>query len=106
VPGAAGLGLLVAIGIELAHVILVEFTRSGNSRHTLQLSRRCAPKLQRAPFQAGTDLSAIADMTGFASLSAFSRWFHGRFGVSPTTWRIDEQGGNRSALSNPLGKSL
>jgi AraC-like DNA-binding protein len=33
-------------------------------------------------------LGSIADMTGFASLSAFSRWFHGRFGVSPTTWRM------------------
>ena len=25
-------------------------------------------------------LGSIADMTGFASLSAFSRWFHGRYG--------------------------
>jgi AraC-like DNA-binding protein len=32
-------------------------------------------------------LLSIADTTGFGSLSAFSRWFHGRFGVSPTTWR-------------------
>ena len=32
-------------------------------------------------------LGSIADMLGFASLSAFSRWFHGRFGVSPSIWR-------------------
>ena len=47
-------------------------------------------------------LGSIADMTGFASLSAFSRWFHGRFGVSPTSWRMDSlgQGAKRPALSN------
>jgi len=39
-------------------------------------------------------LGSIADMAGFASLSAFSRWFHGRFGVSPTAWRM------HSALSS------
>ncbi len=33
-------------------------------------------------------LGSVADMTGFASLSTFSRWFHSRFGVSPTTWRV------------------
>ena len=29
-------------------------------------------------------LGSIADMLGFSSLSVFSRWFHGRFGISPT----------------------
>ncbi len=32
-------------------------------------------------------LAALADMLGFSSLSAFSRWFHTRFGASPTAWR-------------------
>lgn len=32
-------------------------------------------------------LSVLADMLGFSSLSAFSRWFHTRFGASPTVWR-------------------
>jgi AraC-like DNA-binding protein len=32
-------------------------------------------------------LGSIADMPGFSSLSVFSRWFHGRFGISPTAWR-------------------
>jgi AraC-like DNA-binding protein len=59
-----------------------------------EIATRTLPSPQRS-------LGSIADMTGFASLSAFSRWFHGRFGVSPTTWRLDEQGGNRSTLSNP-----
>jgi AraC-like DNA-binding protein len=32
-------------------------------------------------------LSVLADMLGFSSLSAFSRWFQTRFGASPTAWR-------------------
>ncbi len=32
-------------------------------------------------------LGSVADMLGFGSLSAFSRWFHGRFGTSASTWR-------------------
>jgi AraC-like DNA-binding protein len=32
-------------------------------------------------------LSGVATLLGFSSLSAFSRWFHGRFGCSVTAWR-------------------
>jgi AraC-like DNA-binding protein len=32
-------------------------------------------------------ISDIASLLGFGSSSAFSRWFHGRFGVSPAAWR-------------------
>lgn len=32
-------------------------------------------------------LSALADMVGFSSLSAFSRWFRDRFGAAPSAWR-------------------
>lgn len=32
-------------------------------------------------------LSALADMAGFSSLSAFSRWFRDRFDTTPTAWR-------------------
>jgi AraC-like DNA-binding protein len=32
-------------------------------------------------------LSMLADMLGFSSLSAFSRWFQIRFGSSPSVWR-------------------
>jgi AraC-like DNA-binding protein len=32
-------------------------------------------------------LSAVADMLGFSSLSAFSRWFRTRFHATPSDWR-------------------
>jgi AraC-like DNA-binding protein len=34
-------------------------------------------------------LSSLADMLGFSSLSAFSRWFRGRYHVSASAWRED-----------------
>jgi AraC-like DNA-binding protein len=45
-------------------------------------------------------LGSIADMTGFASLSAFSRWFHGCFGVSPTTWRMHSAAKQRGGTTD------
>ncbi|WP_166362039.1 AraC family transcriptional regulator [Pseudomonas akapageensis] len=36
-------------------------------------------------------LSEIAILLGFSSLSAFSRWFSGRFGCSVSTWRREKQ---------------
>jgi AraC-like DNA-binding protein len=32
-------------------------------------------------------VSDVSDLLGFAAPSAFSRWFHRRFGLSPTAWR-------------------
>jgi AraC-like DNA-binding protein len=32
-------------------------------------------------------LDAVADMLGFSSVSAFSRWFRDRFGTRPSEWR-------------------
>jgi AraC-like DNA-binding protein len=32
-------------------------------------------------------LTAVADLLGFSDLSAFSRWFRARFGLSPSAWR-------------------
>jgi AraC-like DNA-binding protein len=32
-------------------------------------------------------LGSLAELSGFTSLSAFSRWFRGRFHASPTAWR-------------------
>jgi AraC-like DNA-binding protein len=35
----------------------------------------------------GRRLTTLADMLGFSCLSAFSRWFRGSFGASPSDWR-------------------
>jgi AraC-like DNA-binding protein len=35
----------------------------------------------------GANLASAADMLGFSSTSAFSRWFLGRFGSRPSEWR-------------------
>jgi AraC-like DNA-binding protein len=44
-------------------------------------------------------LAAVAEMLGFSGLSAFSRWFHGRFGTSPSAWRA--RGAPEVAPSRP-----
>jgi AraC-like DNA-binding protein len=33
-------------------------------------------------------LTGVADLLGFSDLSAFSRWFRARFGLSPSAWRM------------------
>ncbi|WP_433702468.1 helix-turn-helix domain-containing protein [Prescottella equi] len=40
--------------------------------------------LRSDPERSLTDLAAAL---GFSELSAFSHWFRGRFGKSPTAWR-------------------
>jgi AraC-like DNA-binding protein len=44
-------------------------------------------------------LSDVAALLGFSSLSAFSRWFSGRFGCSVSAWRRErrQQGGDPAA---------
>ncbi|MCP3713422.1 AraC family transcriptional regulator [Paraburkholderia sp. CNPSo 3274] len=42
-------------------------------------------------------LSEVATLVGFSSLSAFSRWFSGRFGCSVSTWRREEAQRSASA---------
>jgi AraC-like DNA-binding protein len=34
-------------------------------------------------------LTETSELLGFAAPSAFSRWFHDRFGISPTQWRAE-----------------
>jgi AraC-like DNA-binding protein len=35
-------------------------------------------------------LAVVAHIAGYASLSAFTRWFTGEFGVSPRKWRMQQ----------------
>jgi AraC-like DNA-binding protein len=44
----------------------------------------------------GYSMSDITFMLGFAAPSAFSRWFHQHFGVSPSVWRERSAAGSRS----------
>jgi AraC-like DNA-binding protein len=37
-------------------------------------------------------VAAIAQMTGYSSPSAFTRWFAGEFGVAPAAWRAEGRG--------------
>jgi len=34
-------------------------------------------------------ITTISDLTGYASSSAFTRWFHSEFGMSPQNWRTE-----------------
>ena len=36
-------------------------------------------------------LTSVAELLGYSSLSAFSRWFHARFGVSASEWRTAQR---------------
>lgn len=41
-------------------------------------------------------LTEVSQLLGFSAPSAFSRWFRGRFGTSPTEWRRTARKGSRS----------
>ena len=56
---------------------IVDEVRSDLASHYLEERRR--------------SLSEVAFLLGFSASSAFSRWFRGRFGCSPTSWRIADQ---------------
>ena len=50
-------------------------------RRRIEIATRMLPGRERP-------LTAVADMLGFSSLSAFSRWFSNRFRSSPSRWQI------------------
>lgn len=39
----------------------------------------------------GQSVGELATMLGFSDISAFSRWFSGRFGISPRAWRAQHK---------------
>jgi AraC-like DNA-binding protein len=41
-------------------------------------------------------MSEITYLLGFAASSAFSRWFHQHFGVSPSVWREHSTAGSEA----------
>jgi AraC-like DNA-binding protein len=46
------------------------------------------------------NMTAIAQMTGYATPSSFTRWFSAEFGKSPAAWRNEAQR-TEAALSSP-----
>jgi AraC-like DNA-binding protein len=47
-------------------------------------------------------ITAIAHMTGYSSLSSFTRWFCAEFGVAPAAWRAEERAeGKERAAGKP-----
>jgi AraC-like DNA-binding protein len=49
-------------------------------------------------------LGSLAELSGFTSLSAFSRWFRGRFRTSPSAWRARRAAGERGRPEMALGR--
>jgi AraC-like DNA-binding protein len=47
---------------------------------------------QRYVKDRGRSLSDVAHLLGFSCSSAFSRWFRGKFGRSPLSWRDADEG--------------
>lgn len=48
-------------------------------------------------------LDLVAELLGFSSASAFSRWFVGAFGKRPSEWRKDPESAGRTRLQMPGG---
>ncbi len=42
-------------------------------------------------------LAFVSQLAGYSNQSAFTRWFSGEFGQSPTTWRASERGNVRAS---------
>jgi len=63
---------------------------------------------QRYLTSSSRSITAVAELTGYASLSSFSRWFAREFGTSPLSWRAAQRrAGARAAQSVATrGKSL
>jgi AraC-like DNA-binding protein len=51
------------------------------------------------------NLADVGEVLGFSEISAFSRWFRKKFGVSPSTWRIKSQPTTAAKRATPLHKS-
>lgn len=98
---------LIEVLLPTGHCSIVQVARSlGVDRRTVQrrlagsgqtfssllnavraeLAERLVPNPRRS-------LTEIAEALGFSEPSAFSRWFRGQFGCSPTEWRSQSQAG-------------
>jgi AraC-like DNA-binding protein len=64
-----------------------QLKRDGTSFSAL-LNQVRAEMVRQYVESTGRPLYVIAELMGFSALSAFSRWFRGEFGCSPSEWRV------------------
>ncbi len=89
----AGRATLEQVGANLGQhprALQRQLEREGRSFATLlgEVRRELALRYLANPAHS---IGAVAQMTGYATLSSFSRWFTGEFGMSPAQWRAEEK---------------
>jgi AraC-like DNA-binding protein len=89
----AGRATLEQVGANLGQhprALQRQLEREGRSFATLlgEVRRELALRYLANPAH---NIGAVAQMTGYATLSSFSRWFTSEFGMSPAQWRAEEK---------------
>jgi AraC-like DNA-binding protein len=89
----AGRATLEQLGANLGQhprALQRQLEREGRSFAVLlnEVRRELALRYLASP---ANSVGAAAQMTGYATLSSFSRWFAGEFGMSPAQWRAEEK---------------
>jgi AraC-like DNA-binding protein len=89
----AGRATLEQVGANLGQhprSLQRQLDREGRSFATLlnEVRRELALRYLASPAHS---VGSVAQMTGYATPSSFSRWFAGEFGMSPAQWRAEEK---------------
>jgi len=93
----AGRGTLAQVADNLglhARALQRQLEKEGRTFATLlnEVRRELALRYLASPSHPVTE---VAHMTGYASLSSFTRWFTAEFGTSPAAWRAGERAEDR-----------
>jgi len=89
----AGRATLEQLGANLGlhpRALQRQLEREGRSFAVLlnEVRRELALRYLASP---ANSVGSVAQMTGYATLSSFSRWFAAEFGMSPAQWRAEEK---------------
>jgi AraC-like DNA-binding protein len=92
----AGRATLDQLGANLGlhpRALQRQLEREGRTFETLrnEVRRELAMRYLASPAH---NVSSVAQMTGYAMPSSFSRWFTAEFGMSPAQWRAEERQDN------------